>query len=207
VVSLAGKEQLVLCGCLVVASYDPRTGEKNWETPGTAEAGVGTLVTVGDQVFASAGYPESETLGLNADGSVAWRNNTKSYCPSLLAYEGHVYQIADDGILRCYAAQSGKETWKQRIGGRFRVSPVVSGGNIFITDMEGKTTVFRANPEKFEPVAENQLGSEGFASPAISGGQLFLRVVDQTGGSRQEWLYCIGARAARFSGSPETLGQ
>lgn len=192
VVSLGGREQLVICGCNIVASYDPQTGEKLWETPGSAEAGVGTLVTAGDLVFASAGYPESQTLGLKADGTVAWKNANKSYCPSLLAYEGHVYQIADDGILRCYAAETGKETWKQRVGGRYRVSPVVSGGNIFITDMEGKTTVFRANPEKYEQVAENRLGNEGFASPAISHGQLFLRVADSSGNNRQEWLYCIG---------------
>ena len=46
--------------------------------------------------------------------------------------------------------------------------------------------------EKFELVAENQLGNEAFATPVACGGRLYLRVADNTGGKRQETLYCIG---------------
>jgi hypothetical protein len=60
--------------------------------------------------------------------------------------------------------------------------------------MAGKTTVFRANPSEFEVVAENSLGTEGFASPAVSQGDLYLRVADAANGPRQEWLYRIGRR-------------
>ena len=194
VISLDGKDQLVLCGCNLVASLDPLTGEKNWETPGSAEAGVGTLVTAGGIVFASAGYPERETLGVKGDGSVAWRNKTRAYCPSLLAAEGHLYQLDDEGIVRCFEVETGKERWTQRVGGRFRASPVLVAGQILITDMSGKSTVFRANPEKYELVAENQLGTEGFASPAVSRGQLFLRTVQGEGSGRTETLYCIGKK-------------
>jgi len=192
VISLGGKDQLVICGCNLVASLDPLTGEKNWETPGSAEAGVGTLVTEGDIVFASAGYPERETLGVKADGSVAWRNKTRAYCPSLLAADGHLYQLDDDGIVRCFEVATGQERWTHRVGGRFRASPVLVAGHIVITDMSGKSTVFRASPEKYEQIAENQLGTEGFASPAVSRGQLFLRAVQGEGSARQETLYCIG---------------
>lgn len=191
VVRLGSEDQLVLCGCNLVSSYNPLTGRLNWETKGTAEAGVGTLVTTGDLLFASAGYPEQETLAVRPDGTVVWRNKTKSYCPSLLAHAGHVYQVADDGILRCYEAESGRETWKQRIGGRYRVSPVLSGEHIFIIDMQGRTTVFKADPAKYQEVAVNQLGDEGFASPAISQGRLLLRTASRDGGSRRETLYCI----------------
>lgn len=195
VVSIGGKDQLVLCGCNLVESYDPLTGDQLWSTPGTAEAGVGLPVVAGDLVIASGGYPEQETIALKSDGSVAWKENVKSYVPSLLVYERKLYLVSDDGIARCYDAESGKELWKHRIGGKFRVSPVVSDGNIITTDMSGKTTVFRANPEWYEQVAENQLGAEGFASPAISRGQLFLRVADESKDVRQEWLYCIGKPA------------
>lgn len=52
--------------------------------------------------------------------------------------------------------------------------------------------VYRPNPEKFELVAENEVGKSAFASPAICSGQIFLRVGDGEGPGRQEWLYCFG---------------
>ena len=192
VISLGGKDQLVICGCNLVASFDPLTGEPNWETPGSAAAGVGTPVTSEGIVFASAGYPDRETLGLKADGTVAWRNKTRSYCPSLLAWEGHLYQLDDDGIVRCFEAATGQERWTHRLGDRFRASPILLDGHILVTDMSGKSTVFQASPEKFELVAQNQLGTEGFASPAISAGRLFLRTAAGEGNAHRETLYCIG---------------
>lgn len=198
VVTLGGRAQLVLGGCNLVSSFDPLTGESLWSTPGTSEAGVGTPVIHGDRVFASGGYPERETVALNADGSVAWRNRDRAYCPSLIVVGDALYMVNDDGMAHCYDAVSGELRWKQRLGGNFRVSPIASGGNLFSTDMAGKTTVFKANPEKFELVAENTLGTEGFASPAVSRGELFLRVADASQGTRQEWLYCIrSAKPAR----------
>ncbi len=192
VITVAGKDELVICGCDLVAGYDPLTGESLWTTKGTTSAAVGTMVASGDLLFASGGYPGHDTVALHADGKVAWRNNEKSYVPSLLAYEGHLYMINDDGVAYCYEAQTGKENWKKRIGGNFRTSPVLNAGHIFTTDMRGKTTVIKADPKAFVVVAENQLGTESFASPGISRGQLFMRVADDSKGRRQDWIYCIG---------------
>jgi outer membrane protein assembly factor BamB len=193
VVTIGGKDQFVICGCNLVASYDPLTGDKLWSTEGTADAGVGSPVVSGDLVIASGGFPQRDTIALKADGTEAWRKkNERSYVPSLIVVDEYLYMVNDDGIAICIDAASGKEKWKQRIGGNFRTSPIASGGNIITTNMAGKTTVFRANPDKYEMVAENQLGNEGFCSPAVSRGQLFLRIADSTQGPRQEWLYCIG---------------
>ena len=192
VVTLDGKDQLVICGCRQVTSYDPLTGDQLWSVEGTAESGVGLPVTSGNLVIASGGWPEHETMAVKSDGTIAWRSKSHAYVPSLLAIDGHVY-LVNDGIVRCFNATTGKETWQQRIGGgQFRTSPIHSGGNIFVTDMSGKTTVFRANPDAYEVVAENTLGTEGFASPAVSNGDLFLRIADASNGPRQEWLYRIG---------------
>lgn len=193
VVTLDGKDQMVICGCKQFCSYDPMTGEPLWSADGTAESGVGLPVTSGNLVIASGGWPERETMAVKSDGTVAWRSRSHSYVPSLLAYRDHVY-LVNDGVARCIHAETGKETWQKRIGGDFRTSPIVSGDNVYITDMAGKTTVFKASPVSFDLVAENRLGTEAFASPAVSHGQLFLRIADGSGGSRQEWLYCIGKK-------------
>jgi hypothetical protein len=51
--------------------------------------------------------------------------------------------------------------------------------------------VYKASPEKFELIAENQLGTESFATPAIIGGRIYQRVAETVEGERMESLYCI----------------
>lgn len=194
VVNLGGKDQLVICGADVVNSYNPSNGEQLWSLKGTTTATVGTMVTTNGMVFASGGYPGRDTVAITPEGTVAWRKGEKSYVPSLLAYKDHLYMVNDDGIAFCYQAATGQEMWKKRLGGNFRVSPVLNGEHIFTTDMQGKCTVFKADPAAFTIVAENQLGTEAFSTPVISRGQLFQRVADNSQGPRQEWLYCIGRK-------------
>jgi outer membrane protein assembly factor BamB len=52
--------------------------------------------------------------------------------------------------------------------------------------------VFKPNPKQFELVSENQIGTDSFPSPAICGGQVFLRVGHGQGAARKETLYCFG---------------
>ena len=192
VISVGGRDQMILGGCKLVCSYNPFTGDELWQTEGTAEAGVGTAVVDGELIFASGGYPDQNTVAVDSSGKSVWQNNIKSYVPSMLAHAGHLYVTPDDGVFRCFEAKSGKELWKKRIGGNFRASPLLSGGHIYTTDMLGKTIVFKASPDACDIVAENQLGNEAFSSPAVSRGQLFLRVADSSKSPRQEWIYCIG---------------
>jgi hypothetical protein len=53
------------------------------------------------------------------------------------------------------------------------------------------TSVFEVSPTQCKLIAQNPLGNEAFASPAICGGRLYLRSA-KTGGPREEFLWCIG---------------
>lgn len=196
VAHIAGRDQMLISGADQVASYDPASGERLWSTPGTTAATCGTMVWEGDVVIASGGYPKAETLAVKADGSgtVLWRNNQKCYEQSMLATGGHVYGLTDGGVLYCWRIADGREMWKQRLRGPVSSSPVLVGGLIYWTNELGTTYVFRPNPAKFDLVAENQLGEEGFASPAASRGQLFIRTATGQGAARREVLYCLGAK-------------
>lgn len=193
VAHLAGRDQLLLSGADQVCSYEPNTGKLLWSTPGTTAATCGTIVWDGDVVFASGGYPESETLAVKADcsGDVLWRNQQKCYEQSMLAHDGHLYALTDNGILFCWRGRDGKEMWKQRLRGPISASPVLAGGHVYWANELGTVYVFKPNPQRLELVAENQLGNESFASPALSGGQIFLRVANSSG-KREEFLYCLG---------------
>ena len=71
-------------------------------------------------------------------------------------------------------------------------SPVLVGDRIFATNEAGRTFIFKATPEAFELVGENQLGDEVMATPTICGGRVFMRVAFKKEGKRQEMLYCLG---------------
>ncbi len=194
VAHVAGKDQLLISGAQKVASYDPANGKLLWDVTGTTHATCGTMVWTSDIVLASGGYPDKETIAVKADGSgkVLWRNKQKCYEQSMLALDGYVYALDDDGILFCWRATDGHEMWVKRLAGPVSSSPVLAGGHIYQANEAGTWFVFKPNPEKFELVAENQLGDEAFPSPAVAGNQLFIRSATHSGGKRQEWLYCFG---------------
>jgi outer membrane protein assembly factor BamB len=193
---LFGRDQLVMTGCDRVAAYDPLTGETLWEIAGATTECVTTTVTDGERIYSSGGYPRNHVAAIRADGSgrVEWENAQRLYVPSLLHHAGHLYAVLDAGIAICWNAATGEERWKQRLGGGFSSSPVLVGDVILATDEAGRTHLFRADPERFTPLGENTLGDECFASPAVCGGRLFMRVATHDGDTRREKLVCIGAR-------------
>ncbi len=192
--NVAGREQLLMSGAEKISSYDPLTGKLLWETKGGTSATSGTMVWTATQVYASGGYPDKVTIAVMADGSgkIAWKNQEMCYEQSLLAHNGYVYALNDGGIALCWRAKDGREMWKERLGGPVSASPILAGEHIFASNEQGQTFVFRASPSDFTLVATNQLGDEAFATPAICGDRIFLRVATYKGESRQEWLYCVG---------------
>ncbi|HEY7863911.1 MAG TPA: PQQ-binding-like beta-propeller repeat protein, partial [Thermoanaerobaculia bacterium] len=60
------------------------------------------------------------------------------------------------------------------VGGKFTSSPVAGDGKVYATDEGGTTFVVRTGGD-FAVLAENRLGEEVLASPALVGGSLLLR--------------------------------
>ncbi len=190
-----GKDQLIQVGCDSVMSYDPLTGNTNWEMQGATTECVTSTITNGTLVYTSGGYPKNHMSAIRADGSgeVVWENKERLYVPSLVILGDHLYGILDAGITVCWQADSGKELWKKRLGGTFSASPVLVGDQLFMTNEEGDFFVLRANPDAFELLAKNQLGQEVFATPTIVGSRIYHRVAHRdASGLRQEVLYCLG---------------
>jgi outer membrane protein assembly factor BamB len=192
VAHVGGKDQLLISGAGQVASYDPASGQPLWSVPGTTAATCGTMVWDGDIVFASGGYPDSQTIAVDAKaGKMLWSNNQKCYEQSMIVVDGHLYALTGAGVLFCWEATTGKEMWKQRLKGPVSASPIYAGGNIYWANELGSLYVFKANPKKYTQVAENKIGTDSFPSPAAAGGQIFLRVANGSGENRKETLYCF----------------
>lgn len=189
--TVGGKDQLLISGCDAIESFDPATGEKNWSTSCISEATCGTVVTTGNLIFASGGYPDKETVCLDASGKKVWSNRTKIYEPSLTVHQDRVVAVSDDGIAYCWNAQDGDVIWKKRLGGKFSASPVVCNGLFYVPNLSGDTIVFRNENDTFQLVGKNRFGSDCYASPAVADSQLFLRVGIGSGASRREQLVCL----------------
>ena len=195
VAKVAGKEQLLISGTGKFSSYNPDTGKLLWEAPLEPQSTCGTIVWNDDMVFASGGFPGSQTAGVKADGSgeVVWTNRERCYEQSLLAHKGLVYAVTDKGIAHCWDAKTGEEKWSERVGrGGVMASPLAVGDLIYASIKDGSTVIFKAGDKGFEQVAKNQLGDDIYASPVVVGNELFLRAGTVKEGDREEFLYCIG---------------
>jgi outer membrane protein assembly factor BamB len=192
----AGREQLLLTGANLVSSFDPLSGARLWEIEGSTTEVVTSVVTDGQLLFASGGYPRRHVSAIRTDGSgeVVWEKNTGVYVPSMLVHAGHVFLVTDSGIARCWRSQTGEEVWRRRLGSTFSSSLVLVGEHMFATSEDGETFVFRANPEEFQLVARNKLGENVLATVTICDSRIYMRVGERTDGQRRELLYCIAER-------------
>lgn len=194
ILTAAGREQLVLTGCDLVTALDPLSGKVLWETKGSTTECVTSTLTDGRNVFTSGGYPKNHVSAIAADGTgkVVWENTSRVYVPSLIRKDMHLYGVLDDGFAACWRCDSGKEVWKERLGGTFSALPVLVGDTIYATNEAGKTFVFAASPGGYASLAENKLGDSAFATQTICGGRIYTRVATNVNGRRVETLYCLG---------------
>ena len=58
--------------------------------------------------------------------------------------------------------------------GEYYASPVAADGKVFLANTEGKITVLQAGAE-WEVLGVNDIGEELHATPALSGGRIYVR--------------------------------
>lgn len=104
-----------------------------------------------------------------------WTSPRTPDVPSPLIYGDNVYLCMENGDLAILNAKTGKQLdYARTHRQRHRASPVYADGRIYLTARDGLTTVVNAG-DKVDIVAENDLGEDISASPAISNGVVYLR--------------------------------
>jgi outer membrane protein assembly factor BamB len=194
ILKVAGREQLLMTGCDLVAGLEPLTGKKLWEIKGSTTETVTSTVTDGKVIFVSGGFPKDHVAAIRADGSgeVVWEQKIRVYVPSMIVHKGHLYAVSDSGIALCWQCETGKEVWKGRVDGAFSASPVLVGDTLFAVSESGRMFLLKATPDSFQLLGQNQLGDEALATPTICGNRIYLRVAVREQDKRQEMLYCLG---------------
>lgn len=179
---------------------DPATGKDLWQCAAPMYAA--TPVAHDGVVHVTGGDRRAAIRG-GGQGDVTWTRGYKLWdapagviVSSPVLHDGHLYWCADKGsLVYCAEArQQGKVIYRERLPGggagdrQVFASPVVAEGRIYYVTCEQGTYVVAASPT-FALLAHNRIEDDPsafHATPAISGGRLFLR--------SQRYLYCIGSR-------------
>jgi outer membrane protein assembly factor BamB len=179
--------ELITNGSNFIRGYDPATGVERWRLGGSSKITAPTPVFAeGICIVASGRAPERPIFAFRPGGRgdisssnhVVWSKTRRGpYMPTPLIYQGKVYILNNDGPFACYDLQTGDEHYYLRLphrGDGFSASPVASNGKLYLSSENGDVLVVEADENFKEPVSYS-LGEPIMATPAISGGVLFVR--------------------------------
>jgi len=181
--SINGIPQLVCSGADHVAAYDLKSGKEIWWMPYDGFSIVGRP-SYGNDLFYVVGSIRQDHFCIFAvkpgkgklrKDQVLWQFSTGiGHVPSPILVGREIYAVHDGGVAGCIDALTGKELWRERLGGNHDASPIEIRGRIYFCNREGKTTVLAAD-RKFKVLSTNQLKGTFKASPAVADGAMFLR--------------------------------
>ncbi len=191
-----GKLELAISGGDAVTGHDPATGKERWRATvlnpedNPSWRIVTTPIYAGGLLVASGKRKPLVALRPGGSGEVggsrvAWRHEKSTDVPSPVSDGKRLYVVTDRGIATAYDLGTGEPVWgpAQLETGTHSASPVLADGRVYATDESGVTAVFAAGPE-FRLLARNEVEGFTLGSPAIAGGQIFLRTA--------KYLYAIG---------------
>ncbi|MHC4997328.1 MAG: outer membrane protein assembly factor BamB family protein [Planctomycetota bacterium] len=158
IVTHNGKDQLISAGAKACYAYDPMTGKELWHFLYDTHSSSSRTVVGHGLAFINTGLGKPELWAVKPD----------------VLIEGRIYMTDDSGIATCLDAVTGKEIWKDRIGGAYSASPIYTDGRIYFFDEIDKSVVIEPG-DKLKVLAENHLDDGAMGTPAIMGNALFIR--------------------------------
>lgn len=195
VVRGAQRDELVVNSNERVEAFDPATGALLWYTGESNRFPIPVPSYEDGVLYMSRGYRSGPYMAVRTGGRgdvssshVVWRVATGApYVSSILHYDGLVYMANGAGIVTCVDGKTGQRVWQERMDAIFSASPVAGDGKVYFLAESGEMIVLAAGRE-LNVLARNSVGERSVASPALAGGQIFIR----TDGH----LYCVGKQRA-----------
>jgi outer membrane protein assembly factor BamB len=190
-----GPVQIVANGGTRVRSYDPATGKELWSLAAPSDLVTPTPIMGHNLIYVMSGGSGPQPIFAirpNAVGDITPKPGTEtndfvpwsttrggSMTPTPIVYGDYIYSINVSGIVGCYDALTGARQYFKRLehgGSGFSASPVAADGRIYFSSEDGDVFVVKAGPS-FELLSTNPMGEVIMATPAVSGGMIFIRTL------------------------------
>jgi outer membrane protein assembly factor BamB len=190
--TVQGKPQLLVAGNWALQGVNPMTGDVLW----TCDASGDTVSPVlGEGVVcidSGRGGGALTAIDPTGTGSVAkthtkWKSDKvpEGFSSPVVVGE-YLYKLHSPESLHCWKLSSGESVYLKRLNGaNVAASPIATADGRIYCASAGKSFVIKPGTE-FEILAMNDLEDGSQASPAVSGGRMYLKGT--------KYLWCVGAR-------------
>ncbi|MEZ6135120.1 MAG: PQQ-binding-like beta-propeller repeat protein [Pirellulaceae bacterium] len=181
-INAGDRRQLILPGSNVVQSLDPANGQEIWRVTYDGYSVIPRPIFEAGLVFICTGYDRPSLLAIDPTGvgdvtetHVKWREGSGiAHTPSLIGENGRITTVSDNGIATSFDALTGKQLWKERIGGNFSASPLLVGNHLYLLSEQGDCTILDITNGPRQ-IAKNSIGERCLASLAVVDRSLLLR--------------------------------
>lgn len=195
VIQHQGKESILVWGAEHLTIHNTTDGQLTWSCGNFNPDGnklwpaIATPVLVGDMAIIAygrndRGVPRLHGIRLTGSGDVTatnhvWkRDDVGTFVPTPVVYQGRVILVRDRGEVACLDPATGKTIWegafpKHRTN--YYASPLIAGDKLYAPREDGTVFVAGVAGDKFELLAENQMGESVIGSPVPLANRLLLR--------------------------------
>ncbi|MCR9295090.1 MAG: FG-GAP-like repeat-containing protein [bacterium] len=188
----AAPVQVVVNGWPSVVSYDLDNGEELWRIHGGGDNPIPTPFVAHGHIYITSAHGADSPIHVvrpsargditektkqTPNDSVLWSVPRGGCYMSTPVVVGDLLYLGNsNGILRCYNALTGEKLYENRLGNDAGIiaSLVAGDDKIYCASENGTVYVVAAGPE-FSLLAENPMQDPCFATPAISGGVIYIR--------------------------------
>lgn len=189
VIEAGSHTQLVANGVGHIKGYDAETGRELWSLAGTSMISVPTPFTANGLVYVFSGYyrhqRRSYAIRLSAakgditgnSKAIAWMREEAPYLSTPVAAGKYIFALGSRGILDVYDAMTGATVYQRRLGqgSGASASMIAAGNQVYAVNEDGVVYVLRADSSQYAELAVNAMNEPVLATPAASGGWLFIR--------------------------------
>ena len=182
-ITVNGKEQVVLSTRRAYKGVDPSNGTVLWEHTWNTSYGVNAAdpILSGTKLFISSGYNKGCALLdlASAEPAEVWRSRVmKNQFNSSVLIDGHLYGSDGDydkvNSLKCIDFATGAEKWNAADVGF--CSLMAADGKLIIMTAKGELIIAKASAAKFETISRTPLlTGRCWSVPVLANGRVYVR--------------------------------